>query len=79
MQALCNNNAPIVKAQPTLPTITGTSGGTFSATGEAVINPLTGEFDTTIHGTFTVRIVTVVQQANHTFVVTIVPSIVYCY
>ncbi|MBK9462672.1 MAG: gliding motility-associated C-terminal domain-containing protein [Sphingobacteriales bacterium] len=59
------------------PTITGTSGGTFSATGGLVINPLTGEFDATIPGTFTITYqVTGNCTATNTFVVTIVPSIV---
>ncbi len=58
------------------PTITGTNGGSFSATGGLVINPATGTFDATTAGTFTITYdVAGNCPATNTFVVTVIPSI----
>ncbi|MBK9460588.1 MAG: gliding motility-associated C-terminal domain-containing protein [Sphingobacteriales bacterium] len=58
------------------PTITGTSGGTFSATGGLVIDPATGTFNATTAGTFTITYdVTGNCPATNTFVVTVIPSV----
>ncbi|MBL7785521.1 MAG: gliding motility-associated C-terminal domain-containing protein, partial [Chitinophagales bacterium] len=58
------------------PTISGTNGGTFSATGLA-IDPTTGAFDATTVGTFVITYAIGGNcSASSTFEVTIVPSIV---